>query len=70
MTPEERDRLATVEAEIRGIKDWLREIRSDQKKMLAAMNMGRGALWMTLKVGGLLVLIAGAGGWLWDRIRP
>lgn len=32
--------------------------------------MGRGALWMTVKVGGLLVLIAGAGGWVWDRIRP
>src|SRR5690606_34977785 len=70
MTPEERDRLAKVEAEVKGIKDWLREIHADQKKMLAAMNMGEGAWKATLKIGGLLVLAAGALAWVFDRFRP
>jgi len=70
MTPDERDRLAKVETRMDGIEAWLREIHADQKKMLAAMNMGKGAWWAAVKICGLLVMAAGALAWLYDRVRP
>lgn len=70
MTPDERDRLAKVEQKVADMEPWLRDIDDKLDRLIAAANMGKGAWWALLKLGGLLVLIAGAIGWLYDRARP
>ena len=52
------------------IEPWLREIDDKLDRLIAAANMGKGAWWAMLKLGGLLTLIAGGFAWLYDRVRP
>jgi hypothetical protein len=70
MTPEERDRLAKVEEKVKGMDEWLREIAGKLDKLVAVANMGKGAWWAVLKLGGLLTLAAGTVAWLYDHVRP
>ena len=69
MTPEERDRLVRVETTIGGFDDRLKSIESDLKKLVAAANMANGAWGATLKIGGLIVLILGAVGFVWQQAQ-
>lgn len=39
------------------------------RKVEDVANMGKGAWWAVLKVGGLLTVVAGAAVWLWDRFK-
>lgn len=70
MNPRERERLARVEQKVADMEPWLREIDDKLDRLIAAANMGQGAWWAALKLGGLLVLAAGAVAWLYDRVRP
>jgi hypothetical protein len=70
MNSRERERLARVEQKVADMEPWLREIDEKLDRLIAAANMGQGAWWAVLKLGGLLVLTAGAVAWLYDRVRP
>lgn len=70
MTPKPiGERVAKLEARVDGQEAWMRDIDAKLDTLIAAANMGRGAWWMLLKMGGLLVVIAGAGAWLYEKIR-
>ncbi|HEX7005578.1 MAG TPA: hypothetical protein VF274_00435 [Alphaproteobacteria bacterium] len=70
MTAKERERLARVEQKVADMEPWLREIDEKLDRLIAAADMGRGAWWAVLKLGGLLVLAAGGFAWLYDRVCP
>jgi len=65
MTPEER--IAKLETRQEGTDAWLKEIDAKLDQLIAAANMGRGAWWALLKIGGLLLLLVGAAAWIWER---
>lgn len=62
MSPDERDRLAKVEQIVAGQQESLRSIEEKLDRLTSIADMGRGALWLSIKVGGLMT-IAGAAVW-------
>lgn len=62
MTPEERDRLAKLEAQVKGFQTSVDHLRESIQGLTTAVDglreiaiMGKGMWWLTLKVGGLVV---------------
>lgn len=70
MTPEER--IASLEEWKRSTEAWLGGMDKKLDMLIAAANMGKGAWWVVIKIGGLAVMLIAAVGWLADRIgfRP
>jgi hypothetical protein len=66
-TPEER--IAALEARMNGAEGWLQSIDKKLDTVIEAMNMGRGAWVILLKVGAVLAAILGAVAWLSDHIQ-
>ena len=56
----EVERLATLEAEMRQVRDDIGAIRIAIERLSSIAHMGRGALWLTLHVGAALGIIASA----------
>lgn len=54
MSPEELTRLATVEAEMREVRDDVREMKQSLKTLEAIAARGGGALNTALWLGGIL----------------
>ena len=54
MTLEERDRLVKVEQIVAGQQESLRSIERKLDHLMSIADMGKGALWLSLKVGGLM----------------
>lgn len=67
MTPGERDRLARLEQRVEGMDEWMRSISGDVKKLVGAANMANGAWGATLKIGGILLVVAGFIAWLVEK---
>lgn len=67
MTPEERDRLARLEQRVASMDDWLRSIHAELKELNKAAHMGKGAWWLMLRAGAVILAVATAGAWLFDR---
>lgn len=65
-TPEER--IATLEARMSGTDAWLKDIDTKLDELIAAANMGKGAWWIILRIGGVLVVLGGAIGWVIDKV--
>ncbi len=63
----ERD-VGAIEARLDNLEKWMADIDRKVDRLLAAAAMGKGAWWATLKIGGLLILIAGAGAWVFDHL--
>jgi hypothetical protein len=68
VTPEERDRLARAEIEVRMLSRSLGEMNRKLDQLVAAANMGKGAWWLLLRLGGVLVVLAGVTGWVLDHL--
>lgn len=66
MTTEER--LAVVETEVRHLKEDLAEANRKLDQLVRAANMGQGAWWASVKIGGLVVMTMGAIGWVIDHL--
>jgi hypothetical protein len=54
MTPEEVTRLATLEAEMKDVRDDVREIKSSLKALETIAASGNGALRTAFLVGGVI----------------
>jgi hypothetical protein len=67
MTPEERDRLRTVEVEVMNMKVILASIADDVAEIKEAAHMGKGAWLLLLKLGAVLGAIVAAVAWMVDR---
>lgn len=67
MTREERDRLVVLETKFSQIEESMAAMDEKLDKLVAAANMGKGAWWLLLKIGGVLTVVGGAGAWLYDR---
>ena len=68
MTPEERDRLVTLEIELKAIKELLPNIARDVAAIKDATNMGKGAWIMLVKLGAVLLTVIGAVAWVADTV--
>ena len=68
MTPDERDRLARLETKVEGMEKWLQSIDGKQDELLQAAHMGKGAWLAILKIGGVMVILAGAVAWIVDKV--
>lgn len=66
-TPEER--LAVLETEMAGMKAAVDRIDERTAKLAEAFTMGRGAAWMALKIGGVILGVLGGLAWLIDHWR-
>ena len=64
MTPEERDRLVRVETIVGEHSKHLAAANEKLDRLVAAANMGKGAWWLLLKIGAVLVALATAGAWI------
>jgi len=54
----EAERLATLEAEMRQVRDDIGAIRVAMERLSSIAHMGRGALWLALHVGAALGIVA------------
>ena len=55
MTTEER--LAILESQIQDTREDVADIKATLKELATIAAMGKGALWMVLKVGGVIVAV-------------
>ena len=62
MTIEER--IARLETRADATEKWLSSIDQKVDQLVAAANMGKGAWWLMLRIGGALVVLGGVVGWL------
>ena len=69
MTPDERDRLAKLEQIVADMRDDLAEIKKSTARLEAYAHMGRGALGVFLKLGGLVAVLVAAGWALFERFH-
>lgn len=69
MTPEERDRLTRLETEHKGLKAWMESIDSKVDQLIAVSNMGKGAWFFLLKVGGVLAAVATGTAWIYEKFH-
>ena len=59
--------IGEVRGEVRHLHDDMGQIKADVRDLRAAMNMGKGALWLTLKLGIVLAAVGGTVAWAWER---
>lgn len=68
MSPEERDRLVKVEQIVAGQQETLKSIESKLDHLASIADMGKGALWLALKVGSVLAMLIATAWALFDKI--
>lgn len=61
------ERIAKLEARMDGQEEWLKDIDGKLDQLIAVANMGKGAWWAILKVGGTLTVLAGGAAWLYQN---
>jgi hypothetical protein len=65
----ENERIARLETLNEAQETRLKRMEEKLDQLIAAANMGRGAWWMLLKVGGILTVLGGGGAWVWQRLN-
>lgn len=63
------ERVAALEVRMETQERVMDQVASDTKKIVAALNMGRGAWALTLRVGAALVVVCGAVSWIGDKLH-
>ena len=63
------ERIAALEVKVEGQEKWLRSIDDKLDTVIAAMNMGKGAWFLLLKVGAALAALAGLIAWIGDHLH-
>lgn len=57
MDTEERDRLVRLEVELEGLVEQVKTLQASVELLVQAANMGKGAWWIILKIGGALTML-------------
>ena len=65
----EGERLARLEARTEEQERRLQNIEHKLDRLLEMASMGKGSLWMMLKVAAFLAAICAAFAWTWERIH-
>lgn len=68
MTPEERDRLRTIEVQFESMKVSLVSIDHKLEELRAAAQMGKGAWMLLLKQGTFLVAVVSIVSFIFDKL--
>lgn len=68
MTPDERDRLRTVEVDLERLREWVAEDNKELQHLRAQANMGKGAWAVLVKIGAILIAVCAAFAWVWDHL--
>lgn len=68
MSPDERDRLAKVEQIVAGQQESLKSIEAKLDHLTSIADMGKGALWLALKVGGVMAMLIAAAWAVFDKL--
>lgn len=67
ITPEER--IAALESQYQAQAAWLKSIDGKVDELLAALNKGKGALFVVMALGSALLAITGFIAWVTDHLR-
>lgn len=67
MTPEER--LARIETRVDGLDKWLESVDGKVDQLIAVSNMGKGAWFLLLKIGGVLAAVSAAVVWIFEKLH-
>lgn len=59
--------LSALQTTVKAMDTRIGTVESDLKALLAVANMGKGAWWLILRLGGLALLLAGAIAWVVDH---
>lgn len=62
-------RMAIAEEQRRQLQETANRMEEKLDRLLTAAAMGKGAWWAMTKVGGTMVMAAGAFGWLVDHFH-
>ena len=57
-----------LDGRVTALEDWVKSIDEKLDRLIAAANMGRGAWWALVKLGGVLVMGIGAAAWAWEHL--
>ena len=57
-----------LDGRVSALEDWVKSIDSKLDQLIAAANMGRGAWWALVKVGGVLVMATMAVSWTYEHM--
>lgn len=59
--------LGEHEGRLDSLEKWVTSIDGKLDQLIAAANMGRGAWWAFVKLGGLILMGLAALGWIYDH---
>jgi hypothetical protein len=60
--------IGALKAEVGNMKSRLEEMDGKLDQLVEAANMGKGAWWMSVKVGGVLVTASAGIAWIWQHV--
>jgi hypothetical protein len=60
--------IGALKAEVGNMKARLEEMDAKLDQLVEAANMGKGAWWMSVKVGGVLVTASAGIAWIWQHL--
>jgi hypothetical protein len=66
MDAEERDRLVRLEVELDGLVEQVKSLQRSVDLLVEAANMGKGAWWIIIKIGGAITVLVMA---FWAVLR-
>lgn len=60
-------KIGALQARMEDTRADVADIKRDVAELKEAVQMGRGAWWALVKLGGVLVMLTGAAAWLWQH---
>ena len=63
------EKIGALDARMDNVERSVEKIDGNVERLTRAANMGRGAWWAALKIGGVLVMAVAAAAWVWGRFR-
>lgn len=60
--------IGALQADMANVKKQLGEMDAKLDALVSAANMGKGAWWASVKVGGIIVTVLGGLAWAWQHL--
>lgn len=60
--------IGALKAEVANMKGRLEEMDAKLDQLVEAANMGKGAWWLSVKAGGIIVTALAGLAWLWQHV--